>query len=102
MWGAEYLLLLVVDDHVLRLDVAVHDPVAVGVVESFQDLVDVVPAVFGRNDLQQFAILSRDGVFQDQAEDLALLYYVQQLYAVVTSVEGHQDLDLTVHLPELD
>ena len=50
------LALLVVDHHVVRLDVAVHDPSRVAEVESFEQLEDVEPDVvvakFGVQDFE--------------------------------------------------
>ena len=44
---------LVVDHHVVRLDVAVHDAEAVAIVEGLQELVQVEPDVVVRQGLKQ-------------------------------------------------
>lgn len=47
----KYFLLVVVDHDILRLDVSVHDAEWVAVMQSFEDLVQVVFALVGLYDL---------------------------------------------------
>jgi hypothetical protein len=41
---------MVIDDDVLRFYIAVHDTLGVGIVQSFENLVNIVLAITGRDD----------------------------------------------------
>lgn len=77
--------LVVVDHHVVRLHIPVHDPVRVAVVQSLQQLVDVVPNVeVGEGRVQHFEV-DVVHVLEDEARGLALRVanHVQQLNDVL-------------------
>lgn len=61
-----------VNHDVLGLDVSVHDAEGVTVVEPFEDLVDVVLALFGLDDLKQLFIIDRVDVLEHQTVRFAL------------------------------
>ena len=89
-----------IDNDVLRLDISMHDSLAMCIVETFQYLIDVVLAVARSQHLQQFAIISSRNMLHHQTVDLSFSHYVQQFYAVVTTSQSHQDLYLPIDLPK--
>ena len=68
----KYFLLVVVDHHILRLDVSVHDAEGVTVMQSFQDLVQVVFALAGLYDLQKLFVVNGVHMLEHQAVGFAL------------------------------
>ena len=78
------------------------------VVQSFQNLVQVVFALLRLYHLQKLLVVHGVYMLEYQTVRFALseinrnlLYDVQQLHCVVLSPQRHQDLDLTVYLLEL-
>ena len=90
-----------IDNHVLRLDVAVHDAHRVRVVQPLQNLVDVELAVPRLDGVEDGLVVGLLDVLEDQAVDLALLDDVEQFDAVVPSPQRHEDLYLPIDLLEL-
>ena len=89
--------LLVVDHHIVRLHVAVHDPIRVTVVQGLEKLVDVVPNVEVRQrGVQQLEVRVVD-VLEDEARGLGLwvTHHVQQLNDVLAPAQvlAQQDQD---------
>jgi len=91
-----------VDDDILRFYISVHDSNAVGVVESFQYLVNIEFAVMRFKYLEQFSVLGGSHVLHHQAKHFSFLYNVEQLDAVVASSEGHQNFNLPVYFSKFD
>lgn len=64
--------MIVIYHYVLRLYVSVHDSQGMTIMESFQNLVKVVFALFWLNYLQKFLVLYRIDMFKHQAMDISL------------------------------
>ena len=84
-----YLFVVMVDDDVLGFDVAVHDTDGVGIVKTFQYLVDVVFAIVRGQYFVQFSILHILDVFKYEAKDIALPHDVQQFHCIMLPVQSH-------------
>ena len=97
-----YLFLLMIDYHVLRLDVSMHDAEGVRIVQPFENLVDVEAAVVGLEEFKKRAVLGLVDMLEDQTVDLTFLDYVQQFDGVMLSSKRHEYLHLSVYLLELD
>lgn len=91
-----------VDEHVLRLDVAMHDAQRVRIVKSLEDLVEVILSIAGSQLRQESLVIGLLDVLEDEAVHLTLFDYVQQFDCVVSSSQRHEDLDLSIDLLELD
>lgn len=102
--GTACLLVLMVDHNVVRLDVAVHDALAVAVVEGLEQLEDVVADI----DVVEFGIEGAEvgviDVFEDEGGSLALRVPndVEQSHNVGPAGQVLQDLDLALYLLLLD
>ncbi len=68
----KYFLLIVINHDILWLDVPVHDAEWVAVVQSFQDLIQVVFALFGLYDLQKLFVVNGVYMLKHQAVGFAL------------------------------
>lgn len=92
--------MLVVDDHVVRLDVAVHDAVGVAEVQGYADLVDVVADVKVRERGVQHLEVAVVHILEDEAGRLGqrVPHNVQQADDVGPTAQVLQDLDLTLDL----
>ena len=79
--------LLVVDHHVVWLNIPVHDAVRVAVIERLEQLVDVVPDVEVRQGGVQHFEVHVVHVFKDEARSLALRIanHIQQLNDVLAA-----------------
>jgi hypothetical protein len=93
-----------VDHNVVRLDVAMHDALAVAVVESLEQLEDVVADI----DVVELGIEGAEvgviDVFEDERGSLALRvpHDVEQSHNVGPAGQVLQDLDLALYLLLLD
>jgi len=102
--GTACLLVLMVDHNVVRLDVAMHDALAVAVVESLEQLEDVVADI----DVVELGIEGAEvgviDVFEDERGSLALRvpHDVEQSHNVGPAGQVLQDLDLALYLLLLD
>mmetsp|Transcript_9124 Transcript_9124/g.28278 ORF Transcript_9124/g.28278 Transcript_9124/m.28278 type:complete len:520 (-) Transcript_9124:64-1623(-) len=98
------LALLVVDHHVVRLDVAVHDALRVAVLERAQQLKDVVADVVVRQPRVEHLEVGVVYVLEDEAGRLGLrvTHDVHQLDGVRPAAQVLQDLDLALDLLLLD
>ena len=96
--------LLVVDHHVVRLDVAVHHAVGVAVVQRLEQLEDVVPDVVVRQGRVQDLEVGVVHVLKDEGGGLALRVAddVEELDDVGTAAHVLEDLDLALDLLLLD
>jgi hypothetical protein len=94
--------MIVVDYDILWFYVSMHDTLAVGKVQSFENLIDVMLAVTGSQHFQQLSVISGRHVLHHQTVHFSLPYDVQQLYAIVATPQSHQDLDFSVDLPKFD
>jgi hypothetical protein len=96
--------LLVVDHHVVRLDVAVHHAVGVAVVQSLEQLEDVVPDVVVRQGRVQDLEVGVVHVLEDEGGGLALRVAddVEELDDVGSAAHVLEDLDLALDLLLLD
>lgn len=66
-----------VDDHILRLDIPVHDANGMCVVQSLEYLVDVEFAIAWLDGVEDGLVVCLVDVFEDEAVDFALLDDVQ-------------------------
>ena len=65
-----------VDEHVLRFDVAVHDAQGVRIVKSLENLVEVILGIAGRQLCEKGLVLGLLDVLEDEAVDLTFFDYV--------------------------
>mmetsp|Transcript_37563 Transcript_37563/g.103657 ORF Transcript_37563/g.103657 Transcript_37563/m.103657 type:complete len:272 (-) Transcript_37563:16-831(-) len=92
--------LLVVDHHVVRLHVAVHDPVGVAVLERLQQLKDIISQVKVRQRGVQLLEFSVVDILKDERRRLGLrvAHNIQELDDVGAAAQVLQDLDLALDL----
>ena len=96
--------LLVVDHNVVRLDISVHNALAVAEIESLQQLKNVVPdIVVDESRIQRPEVCVVD-VLEDQAGRfaLAVTYHVQQCDDVGPARKVLEDFDLSLYFLLLD
>ena len=84
--GDIYFSLLVINHHILGLYVSVHDTHWVAVVKPFQDLVNVVFAIFRLDCLDELLVVNVLYVLKDQTVNFALLQDVEQLDTVTFAI----------------
>ena len=96
--------LLVVDHHVVRLYISVHDAISVAEVQRFEQLEHVVAdVVVGQRGVQGLEVSVID-VLEHQRGSLRLrvTHDIQQLNHILPPAEVLQDLDLSLDLLLLD
>ena len=63
---------LMINHNVLRFNIPVHDAYWMAVMEPFQNLIQVIPAIKRGDHFQQFPIIGGPDVLKDQAVDITL------------------------------
>ena len=98
--GGTYLALLVIDHDIVRLDITVHDALAVAEIQGLQELKDIVPDIIvGEPRIQGTEVRVVD-ILKYQTGRLALTVanHVQQSDDIGATGQVLEDLDLTLDL----
>lgn len=93
-----------IDHHIMRLHVAMHNTLAVAEIQRLQELVDIIADVeVGEARVQRSEVRIVD-VLEDQTRRFALVvaHHIQQGYHIGTTREVLKDLDLALDLLFLD
>jgi hypothetical protein len=102
--GPTHLSLLMVDHHIMRLDIPVHDAFAVAKVQRLEKLEDVVPHIVVHKPRIQRPEVCVVHILEYQAGRfaLAISHYIQQGDNIGSSRQILQDFDLSLYLLLLD
>lgn len=98
------LLFIMIDHHVMRLYITMHNTLAVTEVQRLQELIDIKTDVkVGEARVQGSEVRVVD-IFEDQTRRFALVvaHHIQQCYDIGTARQILENLDLTFNLLLLD
>mmetsp|Transcript_72137 Transcript_72137/g.88486 ORF Transcript_72137/g.88486 Transcript_72137/m.88486 type:complete len:281 (+) Transcript_72137:214-1056(+) len=92
--------ILMINHHIVRLHISVHDSLRMAIVQSLENLKDVVPNVMVRQRRVELLEVRVVDVLKDQAWGLGLRipHYVQELHDIRAAVKVLQNPDFTFDL----